>query len=130
MGHQPFSILFQVCLSKTQGYFMICISRSSRLEVFCTKGALRNCAKFTEKHLCQSLFFNKVAGLRACNFIKKETLAQCFPVNFAEFLRTPFITEHLWWLFLEIQIKSLEVLFNPLQQGVAFLYPLKTSENY
>ena len=130
MGHQPFSILFQVCLSKTQGYFMICISRSSRLEVFCTKGALRNCAKFTEKHLCQSLFFIKVAGLRACNFIKKETLAQCFPVNFAEFLRTPFITEHLWWLFLEIQIKSLEVLFNPLQHGVAFLYPLKTSENY
>ena len=130
MGHQPLSILFQVCLSKTQGYFLICISRSSRLEVFCTKGALRNCAKFTEKHLCQSLFFNKVAGLRACNFIKKETLAQCFPVNFAEFLRTPFITEHLWWLFLEIQIKSLEVLFNPLQHGVAFLYPLKTSENY
>ena len=130
MGHQPLSILFQVCLSKTQGYFLICISRSSRLEVFCTKGALRNCAKFTEKHLCQSLFFNKVAGLRACNFIKKETLAQCFPVNFAEFLRTPFITEHLWWLFLEIQIKSLEILFNPLQHGVAFLYPLKTSENY
>ena len=130
MGHQPLSILFQVCLSKTQGYFMICISRSSRLEVFCTKGALRNCAKFTEKHLCQSLFFNKVAGLRACNFIKKKTLAQCFPVNFAEFLRTPFITEHLRWLFLEIQIKSLEVLFNPLQHGVAFLYPLKTSENY
>ena len=130
MGHQPLSILFQVCLSKTQEYFLICISRSSRLEVFCTKGALRNCAKFTEKHLCQSLFFNKVAGLRACNFIKKETLAQCFPVNFAEFLRTPFITEHLWWLFLEIQIKSLEVLFNPLQHGVAFLYPLKTSENY
>ena len=27
-------------------------------------GALRNFAKFTGKHLCQSLFFNKVAGLR------------------------------------------------------------------
>ena len=28
------------------------------------KGALRNFAKFTGKHLCQRLFFNKVAGLR------------------------------------------------------------------
>ena len=28
------------------------------------KGVLRNFAKFTEKHQCQSLFFNKVAGLR------------------------------------------------------------------
>ena len=27
------------------------------------KGILRNFAKFTGKHLCQSLFFNKVAGL-------------------------------------------------------------------
>ena len=34
--------------------------------------------------------FNKVAGL-ACNFIKKENLPQVFPVNFAKFLRTPFL---------------------------------------
>ena len=26
------------------------------------KDALKNFAKFTGKHLCQSLFFNKVAG--------------------------------------------------------------------
>ena len=32
-------------------------------EVFCKKGVLRNFAEFTGKHLCQSLFFNKVAGL-------------------------------------------------------------------
>ena len=36
--------------------------RSSRQEVFCKKGLLRNFAKFTGKHLCQSHFFNKVAG--------------------------------------------------------------------
>ena len=40
------------------------IDRSRRLEVFCKKGALRNFAKFTRKHLRQSLFFNKVAGFR------------------------------------------------------------------
>ena len=40
-----------------------------------SSGVLRNFAKFTAKHLCQSVFFNKVAGL-TYNFIKKETLAQ------------------------------------------------------
>ena len=29
-----------------------------------TRGVLRNFAKLTGKHLCQTLFFNKVAGLR------------------------------------------------------------------
>ena len=33
-------------------------------EVFGKKGVLRNFAKFTGKHLCQSLFLNKVAVLR------------------------------------------------------------------
>ena len=37
------------------------IHRSSRLEVFC-KNVF---AKFIGKHLCWSLFFNKVAGLQA-----------------------------------------------------------------
>ena len=37
---------------------------NSRPEVFRKKGVFRNFAKFTGKHLRQSLFFNKVAGLR------------------------------------------------------------------
>ena len=36
--------------------------RSSSPMVFCKKGVLKNFEKFTGKHLCQSLFFNKVAG--------------------------------------------------------------------
>ena len=51
--------------------------RSSRAEVFCKKGVLKNFTKLTGKHLCQSLFFSKVAGL-----IKKETLAHVFPCEF------------------------------------------------
>ena len=42
---------------------------SSRPEVFCKNSVLRNFTKFTGKHLCQSLFLNKVAGLEACDFI-------------------------------------------------------------
>ena len=59
------------------------MARSSRAEVFCKKGVLRNFVKFTGKHLCQSLFFNKFAG-----------------VNFAKFLRAPFLAELLWLLLL------------------------------
>ena len=65
------------------------------------KGVLRNFTKFTGKHLCQSLFFNKVAGLRPATLLKKRLWHRCFPVNFVKFLRTPFLqntffTEHLW----------------------------------
>ena len=54
--------------------------------VFCETGVLRKFAKDTEKYLCQSLYFNKVAGLRpeACNFIKIETLTQVFCCEFCE----------------------------------------------
>ena len=38
--------------------------RSSHRRCSVRKGVLRNFAKFTGKHLCQSLFFNKVAGLQ------------------------------------------------------------------
>ena len=38
--------------------------RSSHRWCSVRKGVLRNFAKFTGKHLCQSLFFNKVAGLQ------------------------------------------------------------------
>ena len=31
--------------------------------MFCKKAKLKNLAKFTGKHLCESLFFNKVAGV-------------------------------------------------------------------
>ena len=33
---------------------------------------------------------------QACNFIKKRLWHRCFPLNVAKFLRTPFLTEHLW----------------------------------
>ena len=73
-------------------------NRISRPEVFCEKGVLRNFTKLTGKHLCQSLFSNEFAGLRPATLLKKRLSHRCFSVNFAKFLRTPFLTEHLWWL--------------------------------
>ena len=86
--------------------------RNSLPEVFCKKGVLRNFIKFAGKHLChslffnkvacQSLFFNKVAGLRPAVWLKKRLWRRYFPVNFAKFLRIPFLTKHLRRLLLQI----------------------------
>ena len=58
--------------------------RSSHRKCSVKKSVLRNFAKFTGKHLCQSLFFNNVAGLRPATLLKKETLAQVFSSEFFE----------------------------------------------
>ena len=55
------------------------------------KGVLKCFAKSTGKHLWQSLFFDKVAGLRSATSLKKRLWHRCFPVNFAKFLRTSFL---------------------------------------
>ena len=88
-----------VCLKKC---FEKTLFRSSRPEVFCKKVVLRNFAKFTGKHLCQSLFFIKVEGLGPATLLKKRLWYRCFFVNFAKFLRTTFLIEHLRWLLLFI----------------------------
>ena len=79
----------------------------SHWRCFIRKGVLRIFAKFTEKHLRQSLFFDKVAGLRpqarvsfliklqasglrSVTLLKKGLWHKRFPVNFVKCLRTPF----------------------------------------
>ena len=74
-------------------------------EVFCkNRVVLRNFAKFTGKHLWQSLFFNKVADLRPATLFKKRLCHRCFPVNFMKFLKhlfyiTPLVADsEIKWL--------------------------------
>ena len=54
--------------------------RSSRPEVFCKKGVLRNFAKLTGKYFCQ--------GLRPATLLKKRLSHRCFPGDFAKFFKT------------------------------------------
>ena len=51
------------------------LSWSSRPEVFCRKGVLRNFAKVTGKNLCQSLFF-KVLYCKFCEISKNTFLTE------------------------------------------------------
>ena len=69
--------------------------------MFCKKGVLRNFAKFTRKHLCQRLFFNKVAGRGLKLYWKKESLAQVFSCKFCEISKNIFFQNTVGRLLLE-----------------------------
>ena len=60
-------------------FFLFKSSRSSRSEVFCMKGVLENFTKFTGKPPCQSLSFNKVAGLRLATLLQRDSDTGVFP---------------------------------------------------
>ena len=69
--------------------------------MFFKKDAFKNFAKFTGKQLCQSIVLKTLqASVSACNFIKKETLAQVFSCEFCEIFKSTFFIEHLRWLLL------------------------------
>ena len=71
------------------------VSRSSHQWYSIETGVLKNFTKFPGKDLCQSLFFNKVVGLRLASLLKK-TLAQVFSYEFFKIFKNTFFTEHLW----------------------------------
>ena len=59
------------------------------------KTALKNFPKFAEEHLCRSVFFNKVAGLRSATLLKKILWHRCFSVNFCDIFQSTYFEEHL-----------------------------------
>ena len=87
-------------------------SRHRRCSV--RKSVLRNFSKFTGKHLCQSLYFNKVAGLREsitsieiyclrpATLLKQRLWRRSFDVNFAKFLRILFFQNTSGRMLLQI----------------------------
>ena len=62
--------------------------RGSQRRCSVRKGVLRNFAKFTGKHLCHSLLFDKFAG--------QETLTQVFSCEFCEFFKDTCCREDPW----------------------------------
>ena len=74
--------------------------RSNHQRCSVRKCVLGNFTTFTGKHLCQGLFFNKVAGLRPAILLKKRLWHRCFSMNFAKVLRTPFSQNISGWLLL------------------------------
>ena len=74
--YQPF-IITQVYLFSLQRNFQLVsfllqLSSEAIVRVVLGMGVIRNFTKFTGKHMCQSLFCNKVAGLRSTTLLKKR----------------------------------------------------------
>ena len=118
---------------------------TSMMQIFCKnsysshrrcsgkKTVLRNFAKFPRKHLCQRLFFNKVAGLRPATLLKKSLWHRCFPVNIAKFSKNTFFKNNsggcfsirLWWWLLVDMERALLI-----KQKFCLTYLLKTIWQY
>ena len=68
--------------------------RSSRSHIFFKKGVLKNFANLTGKHVC----------------IKNRLQDRCFPMKFAKFLRTSFLTEYRQWQTKHIYSSAVDLL--------------------
>ena len=67
--------------------------------------------------------FNLVAG-GACNFIKKETLAQVFSCKFCEISKNTFFTEHVWataFLLVPNQLQDSTFLFEINSENISII---------
>ena len=85
---------FELCFASHQHY------RSSHPQVLSIKSVLKNLLKFTEKQLCQSLFFNKAADLGRATLLKRDTPTPVFFCEFCKNFKNTFFTLHLRWLLL------------------------------
>ena len=81
------------------------------LEVLYKKDVLKYFAKSIGKHLCQGLFFNKVAALRSATLLKKRLWHRCFSVNFAEFFSLAFL-QNTYGLLIKRTKKKLDYFVN------------------
>ena len=88
--------------------------------VFCKKSCSLKFRKFHRKTPVLESLLNKVAGLQACNFIKKGLQQRHIPVKFAKFLRTHFLKNicerlllqflsHAWHLCWSLFLINLQV---------------------
>ena len=94
------------------------IWRSSHQRCSVRKGVVGNFGKFTEQHLCQSLLFNKVAGLNLQLYWKRDPGTGIFRWilrNFLEhlFCKTPpghcfciWFSLHIYWVVTVIENKK------------------------
>ena len=75
-------------LTEQEGKCYIC-SEAAIGGVLLKESVFKNFTKFTAKHLCQGLFFNKVSDRPAT--LLKETLAQVFTCEFCDISKNTFL---------------------------------------
>ena len=66
------------------------------IKVSFRRGVRKDFVKCSGKYLCQSLFFNKTAGIRPSNLLKKEIVAKVFSYEFCKTFGDEIFSEHVW----------------------------------
>ena len=64
------------------------------------KKVFKEISQNSQENICDRVSFLIKLQPEPATLFKKRLWHRCFPVNFAKFLRTPFLTEHLQWLLL------------------------------
>ena len=107
-----------ISITTRKHYYWI-ISNLRRSSV--RKGVLRNLAKFTGKHLCQSLFFNIFCFLIAASGLQFyfKALTHVFSCEFYKISKNTFFREHLWGTVITASSDPLDISF---QQEPLFHY--------
>ena len=59
----------------------------------------------SQENTCARASFLITLQASALQLFKQRLWHRCFPVNFVKFLRTPFLTKHLWRLLLDLPAK-------------------------
>ena len=86
------------CQTATMQLFSEAGARSSSV-----KKVLLEISQKSQENTCVKVSFLitlQDSGLGPATLLEKRLWHRCFNVNFVKFLRTPFHTEHLWWVLL------------------------------
>lgn len=67
------------------------VTLRNSLHIFLKTGAIKNFTKIKGKHQWCSLFYDRVAGHRPTNLLKKRLRHSCFLMIFTEFVRATFL---------------------------------------
>ena len=89
-------IMNEIFQSKGESHVDLRYTETVARMSYCKNAVFKNLAKFTGNGWC----------LRPATLLKKWLWHRCFPVNFANFLRTYFFIEHLRWVLLVIHLNS------------------------
>ena len=72
-------------------FYLISLYRSSCLQIFFKTGALKKSRNIQRKTPMLESLFNKAAGLKSCNFVKKKALAHMFSCEYCKIFKNIFL---------------------------------------
>ena len=105
----PFLAIVPICTKFCKFVKNVVLNVEAVVQRCSIKKVFLKISQNSQENTCARVSFlikSQTLGLRPATVLKKRLWYRCFPVNFAEFLRTPFSIEHLRWLILVKQDNS------------------------